>query len=200
MISPETTELLNQSLLTATDRTAYLSSKIKPIFKDVVIAVIILLIGLIIGKIVGRIIQKLLNSLELNMLIRKTTGIRIRIEEFLGKATEYIIFFIAIIMALDVLNLTSSIAYIISLIILMIITISVFVSIKDFFPNIISGIYLLKKNQFKEGDIIKVDTIEGKIIQINLTDIKIETKKGDIIFIPCSLFTKKEFIVKSKKK
>ena len=72
---------INQSILTATDRTAYLFSKIKPIFKDVVIAVIILLIGLIIGKILGRVVQKLLTSFELNLLIKKATGIRIRMEE-----------------------------------------------------------------------------------------------------------------------
>ena len=191
---------LNQSILTATDRSAYLFSKIKPIFKDVVIAVIILLIGLIIGKILGRVVQKLLNSFELNSLIKKATGIRIRMEEFIGKVVSYVIFFISAIMALDVLKLTSFTLQIISGLIIVMIVVSIFISIKDFFPNIIAGFYLHKKKMFKEGDIVKIDKVTGKIEQINLTEIRIVTKSGDTIYIPSSLFTKKEFVKKVRKK
>jgi small-conductance mechanosensitive channel len=193
-------EGLNQSILTATDRSAYLFSKIKPIFKDVVIAVIILLIGLIIGKILGRVVQKLLNSFELNLLIKKATGIRIRMEEFLGKLVSYVIFFISAIMALDVLKLTLFTLQIISGLIIVMIVVSIFISIKDFFPNIIAGFYLHKKKMFKEGDIVKIDKVTGKIEQINLTEIRIVTKSGDTIYIPSSLFTKKEFVKKVRKK
>ncbi|MBT4540698.1 mechanosensitive ion channel [Candidatus Woesearchaeota archaeon] len=187
---------INESLLTSTDRTAYLYSKVQPIFTEIVVAVIILLIGLIIGKILGRVVQKLLNSLELNKLIRKSTGMRVRIEEFFAKITSYFIFFIAIIMALDVLNLTSSIIYIVSIMIIAIIVISIAISIKDFIPNMIAGLYIHKKNMFKEGKKIKIDGLEGTIEQINLTEIKLITKKGDIVFIPNSLLTKKEVVVK----
>ena len=191
---------LNQSILTATDRSAYLFSKIKPIFKDVVIAVIILLIGLIIGKILGRVVQKLLNSFELNSLIKKATGIRIRMEEFLGKLVSYVIFFISAIMALDVLKLTLFTLQIISGLIIVMIVVSIFISIKDFFPNIIAGFYLHKKKMFKEGDIVKIDKITGKVEQINLTETRIVTKSGDTIYVPSSLFTKKEFVKKVRKK
>ncbi|MBT4824968.1 mechanosensitive ion channel [Candidatus Woesearchaeota archaeon] len=191
---------LNQSILTATDRSAYLFSKIKPIFKDVVIAVIILLIGLIIGKILGRVVQKLLNSFELNSLIKKATGIRIRMEEFIGKVVSYVIFFISAIMALDVLKLTSFTLQIISGLIIVMIVVSIFISIKDFFPNIIAGFYLHKKKMFKEGDIVKIDKITGKVEQINLTETRIVTKSGDTIYVPSSLFTKKEFVKKVRKK
>jgi len=191
---------LNQSILTATDRSAYLFSKIKPIFKDVVIAVIILLIGLIIGKILGRVVQKLLNSFELNSLIKKATGIRIRMEEFIGKVVSYVIFFISAIMALDVLKLTLFTLQIISGLIIVMIVVSIFISIKDFFPNIIAGFYLHKKKMFKEGDIVKIDKITGKVEQINLTETRIVTKSGDTIYVPSSLFTKKEFVKKVRKK
>jgi small-conductance mechanosensitive channel len=187
---------INDSLLTTTDRTAYLYSKVKPIFTEIVVAIIILLIGLIIGKILGRIVQKMLNSLELNKIIKKTTGIRVRIEEFIAKMTSYFIFFIAIVMALDVLNLTSSIVYIVSIMIVAIIVISVAISIKDFIPNMIAGVYINKKKMFKEGKKIKIDNIEGKIEEIRLTEIKLLTKDGDTVYIPNSLLTKKEVIVK----
>lgn len=189
-------DAINESLLTTTDRTAYLYSKIKPVFTEVIVAIIILLIGLIIGKILGRVVHKLLNSLELNKLIKKSTGMRLRMEEFIAKITSYFIFFIAIVMALDVLNLTSSIIYIVSIMIVLIIVISVAISIKDFIPNIIAGIYINKKKMFKEGKNIKIDNIEGKIEEIRLTEIKLLTKSGDIVFIPNSLLTKKEVIVR----
>jgi len=124
-----------ENILTTTDRTAYLYSKIQPIFKDVVVAIIILLIGLIIGKLLGRVIQKILTSFELDKLVRKVTGLKISMEEFLGKITSYSVFIIAVIIALDVLNLTSIIVYIISIILIAIIVFSIFVSIKDFFPK-----------------------------------------------------------------
>ena len=107
-----------ENILTTTDRTAYLYSKIQPIFKDVVVAIIILLIGLIIGKLLGRVIQKILTSFELDKLVRKVTGLKISMEEFLGKITSYSVFIIAVIIALDVLNLTSIIVYIISIILI----------------------------------------------------------------------------------
>ncbi|MBI4453807.1 mechanosensitive ion channel [Candidatus Woesearchaeota archaeon] len=185
-----------ENILTTTDRTAYLYSKIQPIFKDVVVAIIILLIGLIIGKLLGRVIQKILTSFELDKLVRKATGLKISTEEFLGKITSYSVFIIAVIIALDVLNLTSIIVYIISIILIAIIVFSIFVSIKDFFPNIIMGIYIHRTSPFKEGDHIKIDNIEGTVAQINLTEIKLETKSGDIIYIPNSLLMKKEIVKK----
>jgi len=192
-------EAINESLFTTADRWSYIYSKIQPFFKEIVVAVIILLIGLIIGKILGRIVQKLLNSIELNRLVRKATGIRVRIEEFLGSITSYFIFFVSIVMALDVLNLTSFILYIISIMIMLIIVISIVISIKDFIPNIISGLYIHKKSPFKEGDVISIDGVEGEVKQINITEIKLQTKKGDTIFIPNSLLTKREVIKKGKK-
>ena len=72
-------------------------------------------------------------------------------------------------------------------------------SIKDFMPNMFAGFFIHQKRFIKEGDIIKVDNIKGKIVHVNLVETTIETKQGDIIYIPNSLLTKKT-IVKVKKK
>ena len=46
--------------------------------------------------------------------------------------------------------------------------------------------------KFKVGQVIKVKGMQGKIIQITLLETKIETKTGDIIFIPNSVLNKTE--------
>lgn len=187
-------ELSEETLLTTADKTAYIITKIKPIFSDIVVAVIILLIGLILSKLLGRIIQKLLNSIELNKLLKGATGIGIKMEEFAGKATTYIIFFFSIIAALDILNLTPAILYIISVMIILIIVISVALSIKDFIPNLFAGLFLHKKNFIKEGDYIRVEDVEGQVVHVNLIETRIKTKAGDIIYIPNSTLTKNKVV------
>ena len=191
--------ILNDSILTTSSKSAYIYQQIQPFFSKLVVAVIILLIGIIIGKLLGRLTQKLLNSIELNMLIRKAVGLRIRMEEFIGKLVSYFIFFITVIIALDILELTSIILYILSIMIIVIIILSFFIGIKDFIPNIIAGLYIHKKRYIREGDTLTLDGLKGKVIHVNLTETRIETSKGDLIYIPNSTLTKKEIIIKRKK-
>ena len=189
-------EILTESLLTTADRSAYLYSKIKPIFTDLFVAVIILLIGLIIGKLLGRLVQKVLSSLEINKLIKKGTGINIRLEELFGRAVSYCIFFVSFIMALDIIGLTEFITYIVSVVIIIVIILSFMVELKEFIPNLFAGIYLHRKKAISEGKTIEVDGITGKIAETTLTETKIETKKGDVIYIPNSLLRRKGFRIR----
>ena len=65
--------------------------------------------------------------------------------------------------------------------------------------NMFAGLFIHQKRFIKEGDILKVDNTEGKVVHINLVETKIETKQGDIIYIPNSLLTKKT-VMKLKRK
>jgi small-conductance mechanosensitive channel len=78
---------------------------------------------------------------------------------------------------------------------------SIVLGVKDFIPNFLAGIHIMRNNVIKKGDRIRVKGTEGEIIQIELTEIKVKTKSGDIIFIPSSLFVKEEFVkLRGKKK
>jgi len=169
------------------------------VFTKLVVAVIIVLIGLVAGKLLGKLIHKLLHEIELNNLIKKSAGIKISMEEIISSFVTYFIYFIFIVMALNQLGLTTVVLHMISGAILIIIIISIMLSIKDFMPNMFAGFFIHQKRFIKEGDIIKVDNIKGKIVHVNLVETTIETKQGDIIYIPNSLLTKKT-IVKVKKK
>jgi small conductance mechanosensitive channel len=84
--------------------------------------------------------------------------------------------------------------------ILIIIIISILLSIKDFMPNMFSGLFIHRKRFINVGDVIKVENTEGKVVHINLVETKIETNKGDIIYFPNSLLTKNKVIKLKKKK
>ncbi len=166
-------------------------------FSKIVVAVIILLIGFIVGKVLGKLVQKGLKDLEVDKVLRKS-GLRVGIEDILSRFAEFFIYFIAIIYVLNQLGLTITILYIIAAFVLLIMTASFILGIKDFIPNLIAGIVLHRKNFIKEGKRIKVNGMQGKIIAFTLLETRIKTKKGDVIYIPNSYITKSKVVIKGK--
>lgn len=172
----------------------YLHEIFSRFYYDILIAVIILLIGFILGKLLSKIVQKLMNSLEVDKITRKATRVNIGLERAVGAFTKYFIYFIAIIMALNQLNITTTILQMFSAAILIIVIISIILAIKDFVPNTFAGFYLYRNKFIKEGEVIRVKGIEGTVKHINLVETKIETKEGDMVYIPNSALTKTEII------
>jgi len=54
--------------------------------------------------------------------------------------------------------------------------------------NFVSGVLVQADRAFKVGDEIKVQAFEGKIVKISIRTRVIETKDGDMVFIPNSIF------------
>jgi len=174
----------------------YFTSIFTGIVNKVIVAAIILLIGIVVGKVVGKVIQRVLHEIELNKIVKKAMGIKISLEEITGNIVMYVIYFAAIVIALKQIGLATLVLDIVFGGIIVIIVIAVFLSAKDFIPNMVSGIVLRQKNIIKEGDNIKTKTAEGKVIEINLVETKIQTDSGDIIHIPNSNLTREEVVVK----
>jgi len=164
------------------------------LFTKLVVAIIIVLIGFVVGRILGKIVKRLLHSIEFNKIIKSATGIKLSLEEGISVFVTYFIYFLFIIMALNQLGLTTVVLHMISGAILIIIIISVLLSIKDFMPNMFSGLFIHRRRFINVGDVIRVENTEGKIVHINLVETKIETDKGDIIYLPNSLLTKNKVI------
>jgi len=177
--------------------TAYAESFLSDLFVKFIVAIVILLIGFIIARIIGKIIHRVLHEVELNKIVKKA-GAKFEIERTASHFVTYFLYFITVIWALDALGLTTTILNMISAAFLVLIIISVFLAVKDFIPNIISGVYIYKKGLIKEGDRVKIDNLEGKVKKISLIETEIETRNGDKIHIPNSLLTKKEIIVKKR--
>ena len=170
------------------------------IFTKIVVAIITLLIGFIIGKILGRLLQKVLHEFELDKALKHSAGIHISIEHFLGSFLTYFIYFITIIISLNQLGLTTAIINMISGAIILLVIISLLLAIKDFVPNMVSGLFIYQKGIIKRGDLIAFDKIKAKVIDTTFIETKLESKSGDTIYIPNSLLIKKQITQLKKKK
>lgn len=164
---------------------------------SIVSAVIILLIGFIVGRIVGKLLLKVLREIEFDKTVKKATGYQHSAAELSSNIASYFIYFITIILALESLGLTPFVLNMIVVVIIVILAISIILAVKDFIPNFAGGYSVRTKGLFKKGDIVKVDTVEGKIVKINLLDTHIETHNGDLILIPNSFFIKNMVIKKA---
>ena len=160
-------------------------------------AISLLLIGFIVGRLLSRLIHKILSELETNKILREQAGVKIPVEEFLSATAKYIIYFIALIMALGQLGLTTTVLYILLFIILAILVAFIILAFKDFVPNVAAGFFIHQKKIIKAGDYIQLNETEGKVLHVNLIETKIRTKKGDIVYIPNSILTKSELTKKN---
>lgn len=162
-----------------------------------VVALVIFLFGFIIGKLAGRIVYKALKEIELNKFLKTSTGLRINADQFISNILSYVIYFLSLVAALDQIGVTNVILYLLSITVIVILLLSFFLAIRDLIPNLIAGIYLYSKLHLKEGSVIEVKDVKGKILQIDLFQVKISTKKGDIIYIPNSVVATSEIKIKS---
>lgn len=178
----------------------YLVNLFSGLLNKLILAIIIILIGFIIGRVLGKVAQKILHEIELDRILRKTAKIKISLEKSLARFITYFIYFITIIIALNQIGLTTTILHMISAAVLIVIVLSIILAIKDFIPNFLAGIHISRKEMVKKGDRIKVRGTEGKVMQVELTEIKLKTPKGDTIFIPNSILVKEEFVKLGKKK
>ncbi|MBW2964407.1 mechanosensitive ion channel family protein [Candidatus Woesearchaeota archaeon] len=162
------------------------------LFYKFVVSIVLLLIGFILGKILGRLLFKFLHSFEVNETFSKLTGTTLKIEEIAETFTTYFIYFVTIVIVLQQIGLVSTILHMIAAGIIILIVLSTFLGIKDFIPNAIAGFFMHSNKKFKVGQKIKVKGMQGRITEITLLETKIETKNGDVIFIPNSVLNKTE--------
>lgn len=165
---------------------------------ELVVAVIIILIGLIIGKVLEKLVGKLLHEFEIDSILKKTARIKFSVEKIVSRFIAFFVYFVAIVIALNQLGLTTTILHMISAAVLIVIVLSIILGIKDFIPNFLAGIKISREGMIKEGDKIKIKGMEGRVEAVELTEIKLVTKQKDTIFIPNSTFLKEEFVKKKR--
>jgi len=165
-----------------------------------VVAAIIILIGFILGRIAGKIVLRILNEIELNKILKKATNVKISLEEMISHGISYFIYFVAIIWALETLNLAPIILYIISIGFIVVVILSVLLGVKDFIPNFFAGFFIHRRKIVKKGDYLKLGDVEGTVDKVTLLDTLIKTKQGDTLYVPNSALLKSQFIILKKKK
>jgi small conductance mechanosensitive channel len=160
-------------------------------------AVIVLLIGFIIGKVLGKLTQRFFREVELNQILKRA-GIEFGMEEFVGHAIEYIIYFIAIVVALDQLGVRAIALYMVIAVVVLVLAIAFLLSMKDFIPNFIAGVRLNYKKYFAVGDTITVGSVSGRVKEFGLLETKLISKSKDIIHIPNATLIRQEVRVRKR--
>lgn len=163
---------------------------------NLLLAVVILLIGFVVARMAAKITERVLGEIELNRLLKNSTRIDVSAEQFITSTVRYLIYFFVIIMALNQIGLTTTILYIISSAIILILIVSFILALRDFIPNMFAGLSIQKKGFITKGDRIHFRDVEGTIEYLNLVETRIKTDKGDIISVPNALLAKHEIVKK----
>jgi len=191
--------LTNNSVVLMDEANTALSI-VNPIVIKIVIAILIFLIGFVIGKILQKLIIKFFQISDLDRVFKKKTGIKLPLSSMISVLLSYFVYIVAIVMALNQLEIATTIITTIVIILVIILILFVIFGLNDVFANFSSGAVIRLKGNVKPGDYIRIKDkhIEGYIISMNTLNIRLETKKDEIVFIPNMVLFKSE-IVKPKK-
>lgn len=187
---------MNETLINATSNSLVFVNQIAT---RIIVGIIIFLVGLIIARILSKITQKVLKDFSLDGTVKKKTGIKTSFEQFISNSIFFVVMIIFLIISLNYVGITSLIINILSIAVILVVLVSLILSIKDNVPNILAHRVIRQKKLITEGDTISMDTATGVIEEISLFQVKI-CNKEDCIYIPNSLFLKKEFKKKKKRK
>lgn len=163
-------------------------------YYSIITAVVIVLVGFIIGKFLSKLVQRTLHGMEIDSILRKSTQTTIKLEQPLASVTRYLIYTVAVIMALNQLHVTTTILQMIIAGVILIVVIAAALAIKDFIPNAVSGFYILKNRLIVKGQVISTCGVTGKVVAVTLVETKIQTKEGDMVHVPNSSITKSELM------
>ena len=62
-----------------------------------------------------------------------------------------------------------------------------------------AGFYLYTKENLKDGKFVEIDDIKGELIKIDLLQVRIQTKNGDVLHIPNSAVIKSKIKIRKRK-
>jgi len=159
-------------------------------------ALALIIFGVIAGIIIEKLVRRLLHGFELDRVLA-STGMKFPLEDFIASIVKYIVYFLGIVMALNELGLSTVLLEILLGMIVVIIVAFIILAFKDFAPNITAGLFIHRKGSIKKGDWLKVNEIEGEVVELDLIETKLKMKSGNIILIPNS-FLAKSIIMKKK--
>jgi small-conductance mechanosensitive channel len=162
----------------------------------VVIALVIILFGFIIGRIVESILRKIFAKIELDERFTKAFGVRRNYARAIRRSVVRIIYLITVIVALISLNVIKEVFTLLLVIIVFVVLTSFVLTGIEAIPNFVARFSLLKK--FVVGDEVtfvhKTGVIQGTVVDITFSDVRIKRKNGDLFFIPNAVFIRESVV------
>ncbi len=166
---------------------------------QVILAVIALLIGSSIGKMVEKTVKRVLHELEANAVLRKVVGAKVLLEEACSIAAKWLVYVMAVIIALKQLGIETLALNIFVGAIILFSTIALLLALRDAIPNAVGGLLIFHRGTLRKGDIIRLKDVEGRVHEISLLQTIVETKEGDMMYIPNSALVSELFWKKKAK-
>lgn len=147
--------------------------KLNLLFNQVVVAILIVLVGIILGKFAQRITLKTMQELEISYLLKKTTHIKVSLDNFVSNIIAYLIYLISFILAFNSLGLLFDVGVLILIGFTLILATGLFLFLISLAPNLCAK-FKLRNEPIVEGKIIEVNKLKGKIKSISIGFIFLE--------------------------
>ena len=167
------------------------------VFTNIVAGILVIGFGILVGNIFSVIAKKVLQSFEIERILQEI-GVRFPLESFVSSLLKYAIYIGGLILGLAFLGLEKILLYIVLFIILGLLITFILLSLKDFIPNFFAGLIIYMKSKLRTGDIVEIDTIEGKVIHTDMLEAKFRTTDGDVVVMPNILILRSTIIKKKK--
>lgn len=167
------------------------------IVTNIVAGILVIGFGILVGNILSVVTKKVLQSFEVEKILQ-TLGIGFPLAEFLSSIIKYGTYIAGLILGVGFLGLEKAFLYAVLFIILGLLIVFTLLSFKDFIPNFIAGIFLFLKGKIRVGEVVEIDTIEGKVIHMDMVEAKIRTNDGDIVVMPNVLILRSTITKKKK--
>jgi len=143
------------------------------ISRNIASAFIIVFAGFVLAKLLGKLTKRILAEAELNRILKKT-GFK-PISNKIAKTTEYLIYALTILFALQQLKITTIVLGILLTITISVIIFSIILTCKDFLPNYFAGFTVKKKLAKKIGKHITIGNVKGTLQHIEIVGSTIQS-------------------------
>jgi small-conductance mechanosensitive channel len=116
--------------------------------------------------------------------VLKNTGTPMEIARKSGRIVKYVVWIMGAVLivfylAFDIVG---------ALVGLGIFGVAVGIGLGTILSNLITGVVVVLGKSFKVGDEIKVAFFEGKVIRVSISRVVLETKDGELVFVPTAFF------------
>lgn len=98
--------------------------------------------------------------------------------------TKYIVWVITIVIFLEVIGIKITLLLVGSTALL----VGIGLGLQNIFRDLVSGLFLLFEGSIKVGDVLEVDGVVGKVVDVNLRSTEVITRDNSMIIIPNSRF------------
>jgi small-conductance mechanosensitive channel len=104
--------------------------------------------------------------------------------------TKYIVWVITIVIFLEVIGVKITLLLVGSTALL----VGIGLGLQNIFRDLVSGLFLLFEGSIKVGDVLEVDGVVGKVVDVNLRSTEVITRDNSMIIIPNSRFVVEKVI------